>query len=76
MRNATCTNCGGSVNNSNVPPLRDDGDGSSSGTNADETIPMNSQFARTLQVIFLSFDLRLSTFLSQEYQKTNHFFPI
>lgn len=49
IRNATCSNCGGSVNNSTVP-LRDDGDGSSSGTNADETIPMNSQFARTLQV--------------------------
>uniref|UniRef100_A0A336KWF1 CSON000528 protein n=1 Tax=Culicoides sonorensis TaxID=179676 RepID=A0A336KWF1_CULSO len=50
IRNATCSNCGGSVNNStNNVPLRDDGDGSSSGTNADENISMNSHFARTLQ---------------------------
>lgn len=43
-----CQACGSGVNG-----VRDDGDGSSSSTNADESIPqMNGQYNRVLQVIF------------------------
>lgn len=42
----TCTNCGTSMRAS----LRDDGDGSSSGTNPDEPMPSIRQFERQIPV--------------------------
>lgn len=43
---SVCTNCGASVR----PTLRDDGDGSSSSTNADEPMPAVRQFERQVPV--------------------------
>lgn len=48
---SVCTNCGASVR----PQLRDDGDGSSSSTNADEPMPAVRQFERQVPVCFNSF---------------------
>lgn len=50
-----CQNCGNAVNGVNGGVggngIRDDGDGSSSSTNADETLPqINGQYNRVLQV--------------------------
>lgn len=46
-RNVLCANCG-----TTSVPLRDDGDGSSSSTNADEPMPNIGQFGRTIAVSF------------------------
>lgn len=48
---SVCQTCGNGVNG-----VRDDGDGSSSSTNADESIPqINGQYNRVLQVLLYSF---------------------
>lgn len=46
-----CTNCGASVR----PQLRDDGDGSSSSTNADEPMPAVRQFERPVRYFLFWF---------------------
>lgn len=43
---ATCSNCGASMR----PSMRDDGDGSSSSTHADEPMPSVRQFERQIPV--------------------------
>lgn len=51
-RNA-CQHCGTTMNGAvnGVNGVRDDGDGSSSSTNADETLPqINGQYSRVMQV--------------------------